>query len=247
MLTEERHQTILQLLEQQAIVKTKTLITLLDTSESTIRRDLKELEEAHLLQRIHGGAKKISHLGFEQNMTEKSVKNTQEKQKIGALAASFIKEEEVIYLDAGSTTMEIIPFLADKSITVVTNSVHHAAQLGDLNIPTIILGGSLKLSTKAIVGTTSVEQLSRFRFNKAFLGMNGIHPEFGLTTPDPEEAALKRLAIQHSEEAYILIDHTKFNEVSFTKVAELEDSILLTDQYPENLALFTNQTVLKEA
>lgn len=81
MLTEERHQKILQLLDQKSVVKSQELASLFNASESTIRRDLQELEDANLLERIHGGAKRILNLGFEQNMTEKSIKNTHEKAK----------------------------------------------------------------------------------------------------------------------------------------------------------------------
>ncbi|MBO0473732.1 DeoR/GlpR transcriptional regulator [Enterococcus ureasiticus] len=248
MLTEERHQAILRLLDQQSVVKSQELSIRLNASESTIRRDLQELEDAELLERVHGGAKRILNLGFEQDMIEKSVKNTQEKQIIASLAAQFVHDGDVIYLDAGSTTLEMLPFLAGKNITVVTNSVHHAAKLGDLNINTIILGGSLKLSTKAITGSTGMEQLSHFRFNKVFMGMNGAHLEFGLTTPDPEEAALKRLAIEQAEEAYVLIDQTKLNKVTFTKVTELDAVIILTNQCsPELLEQFQKKTTIKEA
>lgn len=248
MLTEERHQAILRLLDQQSVVKSQELSTLLNASESTIRRDLQELEDADLLERIHGGAKRIINLGFEQDMTEKSVKNTQEKQAIAFLAAQLVHDGDVIYLDAGSTTLEMLPFLAGKTITVVTNSVHHAAKLGDLSINTIILGGSLKLSTKAITGSTGMEQLRHFRFNKVFMGMNGAHLEFGLTTPDPEEAALKRLAIAQAEEAYVLIDQTKLNKVTFTKVTDLENVTLLINHCsPDILEQFQKKTTIKEA
>ena len=238
MLTEERHQKILQLLDQKSVVKSQELASLFNASESTIRRDLQELEDANLLERIHGGAKRILNLGFEQNMTEKSIKNTHEKQKIASLAASCVQDGDMIYLDAGSTTLEMIPFLVGK----------HAAKLSDMEIPTIMLGGTLKLSTKAIIGATSMEQLQHFRFNKAFLGTNGAHLEFGLTTPDPEEAALKALAIHQAETAYVLLDHTKFNEVTFTKVEELESVTLLTDYCPaESLQGFQQKTILMEA
>jgi DeoR family fructose operon transcriptional repressor len=248
MLTEERHQHILRLLDQQTVVRSQDLSTKLNASESTIRRDLQELEDAGLLERVHGGAKKVLDLNYEQNMTEKTVKNTQEKQVIAALAAEQIQNGDVIYLDAGSTTLEILPFLADKEITVVTNSVHHAAKLGDMNVATMILGGSLKLSTKAIIGATGMEQLSHYRFNKAFMGMNGAHTEFGFTTPDPEEAALKRLAMAQAEEAYVLIDPSKLNAVTFTKVAELNTATILTSPCTkELLEPFQEKTVIKEA
>ncbi|WP_019724253.1 DeoR family transcriptional regulator, partial [Enterococcus mundtii] len=97
MLTEERKQKILQLLEQHKIVKSQELVVLLDASESTIRRDLQELEDEGLLQRIHGGAKKEDLLGFEQNMSEKTLKNVREKQMIARLAAELraLSDEEL--------------------------------------------------------------------------------------------------------------------------------------------------------
>ncbi|WP_086349032.1 DeoR/GlpR family DNA-binding transcription regulator [Candidatus Enterococcus clewellii] len=235
MLTEERHQRIIDLLNQESIVKSQELSDILGASESTIRRDLQELEKAGMLDRVHGGAKLKSDLGSEQSMIEKSIKNIQEKQLLGKAAAKIVCDGDVIYLDAGTTTLEMIPHLAGKAVTAVTNSVHHAAKLIDLNINTIILGGKLKLSTKAIIGTTSMEQLRQFRFNKVFMGMNGIHAEFGLTTPDPEEAALKRLAIQHAEQAFILADHSKLGKVSFTKVTDVEQASLIIDYCPKEL------------
>lgn len=102
MLTEERRQKILDLLEQQKIVKSQDLVNLLNASESTIRRDLQELENSGFLERVHGGAKKEQLLNFEQNMSEKSLKNVHEKQQIAKSAAETINDEDVIYLDAGS-------------------------------------------------------------------------------------------------------------------------------------------------
>ncbi|WP_165006233.1 MULTISPECIES: DeoR/GlpR family DNA-binding transcription regulator [unclassified Enterococcus] len=248
MLTEERRQKILHLLDQQNIVKSQDLVSLLNASESTIRRDLQELENDGFLERIHGGAKKEQLLGFEQNMSEKTLKNVQEKQSIVKLAAELINDEDVIYLDAGSTTLEMIPYLQGKQITVVTNSVKHAANLVDLQLPTIVLGGQVKLSTNAVLGANTMRQLSDYHFNKAFMGMNGAHLIQGFTTPDPEEAALKRLAMQNSEETFVLMDHTKFNKLTFTSVAPLSAATIITERCPmEFVAEFREQTTIKEA
>ncbi|MDH6363187.1 DeoR family fructose operon transcriptional repressor [Enterococcus sp. PF1-24] len=248
MLTEERRERILQLLTTQTIVKTQDLMQQLDASESTIRRDLQELENEGLLERVHGGAKINQKLAFELNMQDKSSKNSQEKKKIAQLAVAEIHEGDVIYLDAGSTTLEMIPLLQGKQITVVTNSVGHAAQLVNLNIPTMILGGNIKLTTDAVLGTTAIQQLKQLRFNKAFLGMNGADSQFGFSTPDPEEAAVKREAMEASKKSYVLIDATKFNTITFTKVLDLESATILTDYCPpEYLATFAATTTIKEA
>lgn len=248
MLTEERKQKILALLEEDGIVKLHPLIALLDTSESTVRRDLQELEDAGLLERIHGGAKKLTALGFEPKMQDKEQLHASEKKMIARYAASLVKEGDVIYLDAGSSTLALIGELPQNlKIKVVTNSVKHAARLIDAQIETIIIGGTIKLSTNATFGSDSLQQLGQYQFNRAFLGTNGIDLTAGLTTPDPEEAILKRTAIENSGAAYVLADHTKFGQKSFVKVAPLGSTTIITDFCPaEELAAYQAQTTIKE-
>ncbi|MGM0212984.1 DeoR/GlpR family DNA-binding transcription regulator [Enterococcus sp. AZ109] len=232
MLTEERRKKIITLLDQHSILKSQDLISLLNASESTIRRDLQELENAGLLERVHGGAKKPQYLEKELGMVEKSFKNVQQKQMIARLAADCVADGDVIYLDAGTTTLEMIPFLKGKLITAVTNSVGLAARLVEHEIGTIVLGGRIKLTTDAVIGTQAMEQLANYRFNKAFMGMNGVHIEHGFTTPDTEEASLKHLAMEQAQEAFVLVDYSKFNQVSFSRVNHLEAATILTDKCP---------------
>lgn len=247
MLTEERHRKIIEWLERDGLVKSQDLIQWLDSSESTIRRDLQELENLEMLERVHGGAKRPQHLEQELGMIEKSSKNVQQKKMIAKYAAESITDGDVIYLDAGTTTSEMIPFLKNRAITVVTNSVGLAARLVEAQIATIVLGGRIKLSTDAVVGSQALEQLKQYRFNKAFMGMNGVHLDSGYSTPDPEEAILKRVAIQQSEESFVLVDHSKFNNTSFVSVASLSAASILTDTCPLVIHdQITEQTTLKE-
>lgn len=247
MLTEERRKKIVEWLDQYSIVKSQDLVTQLNASESTIRRDLQELEDEGLLVRIHGGAKRSQHLEQEAAMAEKTFKNIHQKQAIARLAVEYLTEGDVIYLDAGSTTLEMVPLLKNKILTVVTNSVGIAARLVEQQVPTIVIGGRIKLTTDAVIGTQAIEQLTNYRFNKAFIGMNGVHPTHGFTTPDTEEASLKKMAMQQAEDAYVLVDHTKFGQTSFVKVAPLDSATILTDKCP--LVLYdkvTEMTTIKE-
>lgn len=247
MLTEERHRKIIEWLERDGLVKLQNLIQWLDSSESTIRRDLHELEELGLLERIHGGAKRPQHLEQELGMIEKSARNVQQKKLVAEYAADFITDGDVIYLDAGSTTAEMIPFMKKRTVTVVTNSVGLAARLVEAQIAVIVLGGRIKLTTDAVVGSQALEQLKQYRFNKAFMGMNGVQIDSGYSTPDPEEAILKRAAIQQAEEAFVLVDHSKFNQTSFVSVAPLSAASILTDTCPLIIRdQITEQTTLKE-
>ncbi len=248
MLTEERHDYILNQLKKTGLVKSQEMMQYLDCSESTIRRDLALLEEAGELTRVHGGAKKIYQLDKELSTVEKSSINVHEKENIAKLAASFIEENDTIYLDAGTTTLYLIPYLKNKNIQVVTNGIQHAVLLADQQTKTILLGGNIKLKTKAIIGTTTINQLEGYRFNKCFLGINGIDNEFGYTTPDTEEAAVKKQAHLHSSKTYILADQTKFNKVSFAKVFELEDAIIVTQKLdPILFKNYFTKTTIKEA
>lgn len=230
LLTEERHNYILEKLAKENMVKIKDLQKEMNCSVSTVRRDLSELEEQNLLVRVHGGAKRVYTLASEMEVKEKSTKNIQEKKEIAKLAASLVNEEDIIYLDAGTTTYEMIHYLKDiKNIVIVTNGIKHAETLTDHGIKTILIGGQIKATTKAIIGPVAIEQLANYRFNKTFLGINGVDAEFGYTTPDPEEAALKKLAHQLSNKTYILADHTKFDKVNFVKVSDLENCMIITD------------------
>ena len=137
MLTEERHDYILNQLKKTGLVKSQEMMQYLDCSESTIRRDLALLEEAGELTRVHGGAKKIYQLDKELSTVEKSSINVHEKENIAKLAASFIEENDTIYLDAGTTTLYLIPYLKNKNIQVVTNGIQHAVLLADQQTKTI--------------------------------------------------------------------------------------------------------------
>ena len=150
MLKTERKQLILEELNQHHVVSLEKLVSLLETSESTVRRDLDELEAENKLRRVHGGAELPHSLQEEETIQEKSVKNLQEKKLIAQKAASLIKEKDVIFVDAGSTTAFLIKELERKDITVVTNSIHHAVQLVDKQIPTVIIGGGVSGSACGI-------------------------------------------------------------------------------------------------
>ncbi|QKY70102.1 DeoR/GlpR family DNA-binding transcription regulator [Lentibacillus sp. CBA3610] len=247
MLTEERHNLILKLLKQDGIVKSQHLMDVVGCSESTVRRDLDQLEDAGELTRIHGGAKRSYQLDEELTASEKSFKNVQSKEAIGKLAADLVENNDVIFIDAGTTTLAMIAYLQDKQITVVTNGIQHASRLADQGIETFLTGGKIKLSTKAIIGSQSLNELRNYRFDKAFLGMNGIDLSFGCTTPDPEEAALKQMAHQRAASAYLLADQSKWNKVTFANVCELEDVTIVTDRLSDLSQHYREKTTIMEA
>ena len=237
MLTTERYDFILSLLKKQGFVKVQELVEQLGASESTIRRDLAQLEEMKSLKRVHGGAALIQRKGLEPTAFEKQNKAKKEKQIIAERAASIVEEGDCIYLDAGSTVSAMIPYLKSKNVTVLTNGLMHLPTLMDYGIRTVLVGGNIKFSTQAVAGSTAVQFLADYRFDKCFMGMNGIHLDLGFTTPDPDEALLKRMAMSLSDEAYVLADSSKLNQVTFAKVANITDAIIITNRNHKDPAI----------
>lgn len=209
-------------------VALEDLMQLLDSSESTVRRDLGELEQEGRLHRVHGGAELFHSLQEELSNQEKSVKNSQIKQALAQKASRFVYDNDVIFIDAGTMTEFLLPFLQGKNVTVVTNSIHHATRLVDLSIKTIIIGGYVKQTTDASIGSVALEQIRQMNFDKAFLGMNGVDEAY-LTTPDMEEAVIKKAVIANAKVSYILVDGTKIGQVSFVKVAAIDQVTIITE------------------
>lgn len=229
MLKSERKQVILETVTKEKFVSLEYLVQALNTSESTVRRDLDELEGERKLRRVHGGAESLHFLQEEESNQEKSIKNIQKKTKIAQKAADLIQEYDVIFIDAGTTNELLVNELHDPSVTVVTNSIHHATKLVERNIPTVIIGGVVKRSTDASIGGVALNQIGQLNFDKAFIGMNGIDSSF-YTTPDMEEGAVKRAILENAKKTYVLADASKLGKTSFVKVAPISRARLITNQ-----------------
>lgn len=242
MLTKQRHQLILQRLSEQKVVKLKELVDLTDSSESTIRRDLTDLEAEGYLARVHGGATLIATPDEEPTFEEKRDRFVDEKVAIARKAATFIEDGMSIYLDAGTTTQAMVPFLEGKKIVVVTNSLPIANELFDLDIKTFVIGGELKRSTQALVGYNARESMMNYRVDLAFLGMNGIDLDAGYTTPDPEEVLVKKTAIELAQTSYVLADASKIGKRTFSRVATLDAAQLITSS---DASMSSIQTITK--
>ncbi|KRK80601.1 DeoR family transcriptional regulator [Companilactobacillus nodensis DSM 19682 = JCM 14932 = NBRC 107160] len=175
-------------------------------------------------------------------LSQKASIHLDEKKAIGRVAASQVRNQEVIFLDSGSTIQFMIPYLIEhKNLLVITNSVDNASMLADYDIETFLPGGKLKSSTKALVGSTMVQTLETYHFDKCFLGTNGFSIESGYTTPDPEESSIKQLAIKQSNQTFILSDSSKYCQVSFSKFADLKDATLITNELPVKESVLLNK------
>lgn len=246
MLTPKRHLLIEELLNQKKLITIQELVDLTNVSESTIRRDLSDLEKKDRLVRVHGGAATKHSARQELSFPEKSVQYVEEKKAIATLAAQFVEDHDCIYLDAGTTTYEMIPFLVDRNITVVTNGLTHLDLLSQFQINTYLLGGNVKHTTRALIGSAAMLSLDQYHFDKCFIGANALDLVHGYTTPDPEEAVIKRKAIQLAKQSYVLVDQSKLQQVTFAKISELSTATIIIDHVEkESLAKLRQITEVK--
>ena len=231
MLSEERYKLILDKLDKESVVYLNDLVKYLDTSESTIRRDLNALHKAGLLKKVHGGATSLKDIKI--NTSDDKVEyrqnlNMDEKLKISEYAASLIEDNDLIYMDAGTTTELIIDFIKNTKAVFVTNGIVHAKKLIQKGCTTYILGGELKLITEAIVGVEAINSLRKYNFTKGFFGVNGVSIKNGFTTPDIREAMVKEEAINRTKDSFVLCDTSKFDEISSITFASIDKARIIT-------------------
>lgn len=245
----KRKKLILSELEKYGSVNVLDLVAMTNASESTIRRDLMELDEEGLLKRVHGGAvllpKETS--TKEDPLSERELIQLEEKKRIGAYAAGLIEDGDVVYLDAGSTTLRILDFLEKKDVLYVTNGLMQAQQLSIKGYSVICLGGEVRGITGACVGARAITELSRYHFTKGFFGTNGVDVTYGFTTIDSEEAAIKEAAMARCQMKYVLCDHTKFHKVCPIHFGEIKEAIIISDQTETELETHATIVEVKEA
>ncbi|MEK4510197.1 DeoR/GlpR family DNA-binding transcription regulator [Paenibacillus sp. FSL K6-2524] len=235
---EERKKRIVEFLEKHSRGSVQELSQETGVSESTVRRDLKELEEAKLLKRTHGGAVSLQSVNFEALYSDKEDRFLEEKLRIARKAVEMIKEGDAILLDAGTTTLQIAKELKSFSnIKVITNSIMALNELKDCrNIEVSITGGMLRPDTMAFVGPMTESSLDMVRVDKAFLATNGLDLQEGISTPNIIEAATKRKMIAIAKQVILVADHSKIDQVSFCKVADISeiDHLIMDSGAPDS-------------
>jgi len=249
MLQYERFEKIIEMLQDHASVRVTDLVPLLGASESTIRRDIAELDKEGRLRKVFGGAVALegpragngtasADASREVNVQHRDVDakakiRVDEKTKVAVRAAALIEEGDLVYIDAGTTTGSMIEHIGCYSATYVTNGVRHAIDLAGRGFRTYLLSGLIKASTEAIIGYDAVDSLKKYHFDKCFIGTDGIDQENGLTTLDIEESMVKTEVIGRSGKVYVLADSSKFGLVARIKFAPLEAGTIITDQLPD--------------
>lgn len=233
--SKERRSLILQMLDQENEVSVTTLSKALNTSEVTIRKDLTLLQERRLLVRTRGGAirRPVENLNEDTAISQKQMFNFKEKQRIGKLAATLIKEGDYIVIDSGTTTMEIAKNLDQfTNLTIVTNALNIAEELMKYRrFNVIMLGGHLRINSHSTIGPIAFKALSHFSTYKLFVGVDSFSFENGISTPSMEEAMLNQTMIAQAKEVIAVFDSSKFNKRSFCHIANAEQiDAIVTDR-----------------
>lgn len=230
----ERLERLLALVRERRAVRLAELCRALGASPATVRRDLAQLEARGRLRRVHGGAVSVESRLDEPLFDDKTGVRAAEKHRIAELAETFVREGETVYLDGGSTVLELARRLRERSdITIVTNSLRAAVELAGRGPRTILVGGELRRRSETLVGPLTQALLERLSFDRAFMGTIGLTAE-GLATTDPAEAFTKELAMRRAREVVLLADHSKLGAASFARSGALEDvDWLITDRPPD--------------
>ena len=236
MLSEERKGEILRIVNTNISATVQELRSILNVSESTIRRDITLLSREGRLVKVFGGAVALDNPpnAVELSVLAKETMNRDEKRAIAEYAASLIVPDDYVYIDSGTTTEMMIEFIREKNATYVTNAVSHAKGLVRRGLKVLLIGGELKENTEAIVGADAILHIQKYHFSKGFFGTNGVNMKLGFTTPDVREALIKRVAIQNTQPGsrFILADHDKFGQSSAVTFSDFGGTVTITDKYP---------------
>ncbi|MFT9846376.1 DeoR/GlpR family DNA-binding transcription regulator [Aneurinibacillus sp. REN35] len=236
---EERKQFILQRLNESGKVRTMDLVDKLEVSSETIRRYLEELENEKKLKRVYGGAVKGNDGKEEPSIYTREILHAEEKKQIGKAAASLIQSNEIIAIDDGTTTIQLVHYLMEKeNITVITASFPVLSLLlqyenqGLFSGEIFFIGGKVNSRYSRTSGSLAEKMMENFNVDKAFIAIDGISLERGITSYDVERAMLSRKFMEQATQTIVMFDGSKIGASNFYKLAGLEDADVLISNLP---------------
>nr|WP_238357845.1 DeoR/GlpR family DNA-binding transcription regulator [Cohnella zeiphila] len=230
---------ILELLNSKGNVTTAELVRQLDVSKESVRRYMDELESEGKLKKVYGGAIKPEGTREEPPHLERMELHREEKDRVARRAAELVRDGEVIFLDEGTTPLCMIPYLQQRGLTILTNSFPAASLLidrlnqGRFDGRVVFLGGEIHAKHARCTGVMTVEWMDRHYVDKAFISIDGLDPDSGLTSMNDGKAELSRKAIAHAAEPVVIADASKLGVRFSYKIGELRDiACVVCDQPP---------------
>jgi DeoR/GlpR family transcriptional regulator of sugar metabolism len=219
----ERHRRIEGLLRERRVVRVSTLSELMRVSEVTVRRDLEALERRGVLERTHGGAVLTQRMRVEPAYVEAISSNPEAKRLIGRTAADLVEPGDALYLNGGTTTLQVFRHLRASGLKVITNHVGIALEATDHEVELLLLGGHFRGPSNSVVGPFATDALRRTHATMAFIGVEGVSVASGLTSPVAAEAEIARLMMEQTRGRVVVVaDHSKIGTVADFVVAPLD-------------------------
>ncbi len=236
----QRRERIQEYLAIHQIVRTADLCDLLETSEATVRRDLEWLEIKGFLERTHGGATLNQRMILEQGYQQRAQAHPEEKRRIGELAASLIEDGDIVFINSGTTSTQVLQHIRrDSRITVFTNNVSAVMDLGDPGFHYYMTGGEFQSRSNSLSGRFALDNLGLVYANKTILGVDGISLKHGCTVPTNAEAEVVCRMIERTKGQVIVVaDHSKWGVVSNFQIAKIDEvDKLITDTLLDSSAV----------
>ena len=244
----ERQQKIMQILEKDKCVTVRKLSKLLYISESTIRRDLTQLEESGKLRRSFGGAVLAEDADHDVPLLYRQAQNRTAKLAIAKKSVKFIHNGDIIFMDASTTSMQLVPFLKDFSnLTVITNSPLASVALGENKIKNYCTGGQLLNNSVAFIGGMAADFVTRFYADLFFFSCRGVSKDNILTDSSGEELYIKRKMMENSDKKIFLCDSSKFGLTFMHKFCDIKDIDVVLTEDDENILNNNNKPMTEEA
>lgn len=225
---EARKKEILKQLKEKELLEVNEIAQGLGVSDITIRRDFDQLAKENLLIRTHGGASVIDEKSFA--FSSKEIKNIEAKRMIGQKAADLVKDGETIFMDCGSTTLQMCPFLFEKKIKIITNSLPVVLAMQDSKATINLVGGEIDQDRQAVHGKMAEWHIAQYHANKAFIGVDAIDNENNLWAQSEKEAGNSLAMIQNSEQTFVLADSSKLGRKAILRFGEIKSGIKLITQ-----------------
>lgn len=239
---EQRHKHILEKLEAEGSIKSKSLSQLFDVTGETIRKDLDQMEEQKLLFRIHGGAARVSDTRHELPLPAREEVNRFEKARIAKAAVRLIEPDDTVFLDASSSVLMMADHFPEIPVTVLTNAHHVIVSLGGrANCNLICTGGNYEERSRSYVGAMAEDALKRFVIKWLFVGVDGLHHTIGASEVNPGQAVLKERLLPHAEQVCVVCDASKLEKKSpfiFASISQIDVLVTDTGADPELIALY---------
>ena len=244
----DRINKIHELIKERQIISLDELCEIFKVSKNTIRRDIAELDADGVIEKVYGGiVLKDTQVNSPEPFAAREIRNVIEKKRVAEIAAEFIKDGEVIYIDSGTTTMHLMPHLLNKQLTIVTANIYvinYATHYSNLNV--IATGGNVYPPSNALVGPGVLSCIKVYNFSKIFLASTGISIEHGATNASPLECEIKQRLVQKSCPNFLLVDNSKLDVASLMTYCDLKnlDNIIMNKQPPEKyLTYFKDNNV----